>query len=140
MRCSPWVGSPLRRGVTPVPDGSVGTEGEWFRELEGAAQVAPACGQAARERVLAQIQPCQVVELAQLRGQGGQLVVGQSQCPQVVELAQFGGQRGQLIPIQIQLFQVVELAQLRRQGCALSTGGGCHTMLQVDAWPHSGAK
>ena len=94
MRCSPWVGSPLRRGVTPVPDGSVGTEGEWFRELEGAAQVAPACGQAARERVLAQIQPCQVVELAQLRGQGGQLVVGQSQCPQVVELAQLGRQGG----------------------------------------------
>ena len=56
----------LRWGVTLVSVGSVGTEGKWFRELDTEALVAPACGQATRQWVLAQIQICQALELAQL--------------------------------------------------------------------------
>ena len=62
-----------------------------------------------------QIQLCQILELAQLRWQGCQLVPGQIQLCQVLELAQLGGQGRQLVAGQIQSGQVLELAQLRRQ-------------------------
>ena len=63
-RCDPRVG--LRRDVTLVRAGSVSTEGKWFRQLDVGAQVAPACGQAARERVPGQIQIAQCGEPTEL--------------------------------------------------------------------------
>ncbi len=70
--------------LSPAPGyGSVGAEGKWFRELDTEALVAPACGQATRQRILAQIQFYQVLELAQLGRQSGHLVVRQVQLSQV---------------------------------------------------------
>ena len=67
----------LGQGVTSVRAGSVDTEGEWFREPDTEALVAPGAGQAACQRILVQVQICQSRELAQFRWQRRQLVAGQ---------------------------------------------------------------
>ena len=64
----PDFGTPAhpQRGVTPVPDGSVGTDGRIIRRLDSKTLIAPACVETTRQRNLAQLQIFQALELAQL--------------------------------------------------------------------------
>ena len=56
----------LSGGVTPVPDGSVGTDGKTIRRLDSKTLIATACVETTRQRNLAQLQIFQALELAQL--------------------------------------------------------------------------
>ena len=81
--CDLLGGSPRGRGDAPACCQSLRTEWGVRQRMEINALVAPACGQATPKRIAGQKKTGQVLELAQFRGQFGQLVAVQKQSVQV---------------------------------------------------------